>query len=377
MIPVNRPLITQSEIDAVTDCLKRSLISGDTEVIRNTEEALADSANTRFASLTNSGTSSIDMLIEALDVKQGDVCVMPTFTIISTATQLHRKGAILKLVDVDLETWCLDTFDSIDAITEEVRYFFPVHTYGMAVDVPSIKSQILDRNCLIIEDAAEALGLTVRGQKCGNLGDAGIFSFYANKIITSGEGGAVVTNNEIIDKKVKYFRNLCFVPEERFVHYDLGWNCRMSSLQAAMISSQLPRLEQLLVLKRTIAHRYIDNLRGHPWIKFQKVKTDWSENCFWVVGILLNEDCPYNAKEISKLLLEKGIQTRRFFCPLHLQPYFKENLLTSKRRFPNAETLWDRGIYLPSGLGTTFKEIDFVCEILWSLLDLNVSESFV
>jgi len=367
MIPVNRPLIEESEILAVVKTMESGSLSGDTQTVRAAEQALTSYLSVKHTVLVNSGTSAIDLLVESLDIQEGDECILPSLTIISTATALLRKRAKIKLIDVDEDYWCMNASQASSEVTQKTKLLMPVHLYGMAVDVPTIRNAIKNTECLIIEDAAESLGQLVRGENCGSMGDAGILSFYANKVVTCGEGGAVATNSEQISERVRYFRNLCFNSRQRFVHEDLGWNMRISSLQAAMIPSQIERISSIVERKKNIAQDYINRLHGHPWISFQKSKTDWCENSYWVVGILLAEDCRFDAEALSKVLMTKGIETRRFFCPLHLQPIIRSLGLDFEGSFPVSEKLWSHGLYLPSGLGTTKDEIEIVCAELWNL----------
>ena len=220
----------------------------------------------------------------------------------------------------------------------------------------------------MLEDAAEALGVRYKGKHCGTLGDAGVFSFYANKIVTGGEGGAVVSNSEKFIDRVSYLRNLCFSPEERFVHKELGWNGRISGLAASLASSQLSRLDVLVTEKKAIGRQYLDGLAGHPWFDFQPIETDYSSNLYWVFGAVLKNTVPINAKELQELLKNRGVETRRFFCPIHLQPINLEKQLEFTSDLRNSEVLWNRGLYFPSGLGNTKEEIETVIDILWSLV---------
>lgn len=367
MIPVNRPRILKQDIDSVLQALQAELISGHSKVIENTEEHLANFLGTQYAVLANSGTSAIDLTVEALNIKQDDECVVPAFTIMSTVNSLLRKRAKLKLVDVSLDTWCLDVDETLEVITSNTKLLIPVHIYGLTVDVQRLRLSTQTEECSIVEDAAESLGTLVNGRWSGTVGDAGVFSFYANKIVTCGEGGAIVTSDKELATKLRYFRNLCFNPEQRFVHSDLGWNYRLSSIQAAMLPPQLNRLSESVNIKLELAQRYINNLHNHPWFRFQAAQTDWCRNSYWVVGVLLTDDCPYTVSEISNHLLQLGIETRRFFCPVHLQPIVKKLGIEFEGDFKNSEKLWERGLYLPSGLGITLSEVDTVSEILWSL----------
>ena len=368
IIPVNRPLITESDIDAVTNSLNQTWISGDTPPVRQLEDLLCSTLEVAEAVAVSTGTSAIDLSIEALDIEEGDKCILPTFSIISTIANLARKGAKVELIDADPLTWSMEVAATEDKISEETKLIMPVHIYGLSTDMGRILQKANANNVFVLEDAAEAIGVKYNGQYCGTIGDAGIFSFYANKVVTGGEGGAVVTDNKDYAERIRYFRNLCFNPSERYVHTDLGWNHRMAGLPATLIGSQLSRLNDLVTLKISQADFYLEGLAGHPWFTFQPKETSYSTNVYWVFGILLNNECKFNAVEIRELLRAQGVDTRRFFYPMHLQPVFNSYFKYESGAFPVAENLWERGFYIPSGLGTTKQEQERVIEVLWGLL---------
>ena len=367
MIPVNRPLILNEDITAVVASLSQTYISGDTSVIQSTENAISSAIGVNETILVNSGTTAIDLVIEFLEIQPEDEIVVPTFTIISTVSSILRRGGKLKLVDSDPATWCLDATKTAEMFSERTKAVIPVHIYGLNADMDPIITAAQRHDILILEDAAEAFGSEYKGRKCGSLGDASVFSFYANKVVTGGEGGAICTNNQSLAKFSRSARNLNHQPGLRFVHNSLGYNYRMPSLSASLINSQISRLPELVDAKKNLGRQYLGYLKGHPWLEFAPERNENSENSYWVFGVLLNDECPYNADQLQTLLLELGIETRRFFCPIHLQPIFKKLNPEYSEKFPVAERLWERGIYLPSGLGNTTNEIEQVCKALWDL----------
>lgn len=368
MIPVNRPFISEEDIQSVTESLRRTWISGDTPPISNLENTLKDILGVSDVVAVSNGTTAIDLAVEALDIKDGDECVVPTFTIMSSVANLLRHGAKLTVIDSDAETWSMNANIAADAITEQTRLVLPVHIYGLPVDMNPIMNRVAGSSTFVLEDAAEALGVDYNDRHCGSIGDAGTFSFYANKIVTGGEGGAVVTNNSDFAERVRYFRNLCFNPKQRYVHEDLGWNARLSGLPATLISSQLLRLDSLVEAKIAIAEKYLSGLAGHPWLQFQPATTPYSKNTYWVFGVLLNDDSPFNAEQIQQKLRVLEVDTRRFFCPMHLQPLAKNYQISTFGKMTISEKLWDRGFYLPSGLGNTSEEIDQTIDAMWKLV---------
>jgi len=247
------------------------------------------------------------------------------------------------------------------------KLVLPVHIYGLAADMTKIEELCAEFDTFILEDAAEALGVIHNQKKCGSFGTASIFSFYANKVVTGGEGGAVCTNNYDLAEKIRSLRNLNFVPGQRFVNENLGYNLRLGGLSSALINSQLDRLDDLNSIKIKQAMKYINNLKDHPWVEFAPEKYNGSTNTYWVFPVVLNENCPFSASEMQLILEEKGVQTRRFFCPMHLQPLTQKYNINFDGHLPVSTRIWERGIYLPSGLGITDKEIDTVSEKLWKI----------
>lgn len=372
MIPVNRPLIAPEDLLAVEASLKDTFISGEIPVVKQMESMLAEVVQAKSAIAVSTGTAALDLVYEAMDISSDSEIISPTFTIISSISNALRKGAKVTLVDSDPITWCMDSDIAANFVSKKTTAIVPVHIYGMSVDLNPILESTANTETLIIEDAAEALGAKYRNQPCGGIGDLGIVSFYANKIVTGGEGGAILSNREDLTQKFRQLRNLAF-SQERFVHNELGWNSRISGLSASLINSQLQRIPDLLKRKKEIGSRYLIGLEGHPWFQFPILGNEYTENTFWVFGLLIKDKIRINAKYLSSLLLECGIETRRFFCPMHLQPLpsqIKSNFIIPKP-MPVSEMLWENGLYLPSGLGNTNIEIDYVIDQLWKLAKEN------
>jgi|688.fasta_scaffold213354_2 perosamine synthetase len=367
-IPVNRPRITQADKDAVMGALDETFISGDSPPIKTFEENFSKYLGCAGSVSVSSGTTALDLAIEMLNLKPGDTCIVPTFTIISTVSNLLRKKVNLILVDSDPITWSIDVTQAVSLVDEKTKLILPVHIYGLSADMDPIVSIAEKNNVFVLEDAAEALGVEYNGTKCGSIGDASVFSLYANKLITSGEGGLICSDNLEYLERVRYFRNLCFDNKERFVHTDLGWNHRFPALSAALANSQLLRIDKLKESKLNIAKRYISLLEGHPWFSLMAQHTDYSQNQFWIFPILLTKNCPYTVKELQSKLTESGIETRRFFYPIHLQPLTNMEHVSIPFGGDVAENLWRNGMYLPSGLGIEEEEIEIVSNTLWGLV---------
>lgn len=367
-IPVNRPVVSESDTQAVLDALTGTYISGETPQVALMEKRLAHFLGQEQAVAVSNGSVALDIAVEALDLPENSECVVPTFTIISTVANLMRKNHRLTLVDSDPIHWSMNAEIAAEEITSQTKLVLPVHIYGLTVDMDPILEASRDFETFILEDSAEALGVKYKDRLAGGLGMASTHSFYANKTVTGGEGGAVVSNDEKFISRVRFLRNLCFNPEERFVHTELGWNYRISGLSAALIASQLSRVNELIRIKQGIASKYTEGLSGHPWFSYMPAKTPFSENGYWVFPILLNEDSPFNAKEFQSELRKVDIETRRFFCPIHLQPVSKGLDLKLAGSMKVSENLWENGLYLPSGVGTLDTDIERVIEACWELV---------
>jgi len=368
MIPVNRPSITQEDIASVMRTLSETMVSGETPVVADFEKQLAEYLGVQEVIAVSSGTTALDLIFDVLEVAEADECLVPAATIISTVSNIVRRGGSLKLVDSDINSWCWNHEEMISKINHSTKFIIPVHLYGLAANLSDLDKLSSNYNFQIIEDAAEALGTKHNGSLCGTIGNAGIFSFYPNKIVTGGEGGAIATNDKVLAKSVRYYKNLCFKPEIRFVHENLGWNYRLNGMSAALLQSQLLRIESLISRKREIGARYSEGLREHTWLTLPQDQNDLGKNNYWVYGVVLNEETSHNSLTFRTALRELEVESRSFFCPMHLQPVFRELNLGKYGEFPISELLWERGLYLPSGNAITNDEIDQVIDKLWELV---------
>lgn len=236
-----------------------------------------------------------------------------------------------------------------------------VHIYGLPADMDAILEIAGRHGLAVIEDAAEMHGQTYKGKPCGSFGDISTFSFYPNKHITTGEGGMIVTNSTELADTCRGLRNLCFQPQRRFVHERLGWNLRMTNMQAALGLAQLERLDEFVARKRRMGALYTDELRSVDVLQLPMPSTNYAENVYWVYGLVLNDDVPFDAAEAMSRLAELGIGTRPFFYPMHLQPVLQRRGLFLGESYPVAERLAERGFYIPSGLALTEQQIEVVC----------------
>ena len=367
MIPVNEPLLNGNEKKYLIGCIDTGWISSEGPYIKRFEEDFAKTNNRKYGVAVCNGTAALEIAVEALGITKGDEVIMPAFTIISCASAIIKSGAKPVLVDSDLQTWNMDVNQIEKKITKKTKAIMVVHIYGLPVDMDPVLKLARKYKLKIIEDAAEAHGQTYKGKICGSFGDVSIFSFYPNKLITTGEGGMVVTDNTKIAERCRSLRNLCFIASKRFVHEELGWNMRMTNVQAALGLAQLERWEDHIRRKRKMGALYTELLKDVAGIKLPLEKTTYSDNIYWVFGLVL-ENKKLDAQKVMKLLADKHIGTRPFFYPMHLQPVFKKMGLFKNQKFPNAELLAKQGFYLPSGLGITERQIREVATTLKEIL---------
>ncbi len=369
MIPVNEPLIGEKEIEYVLDCLKTGWISSSGKYLDSFEQAWASYCGMDFGIAVSNGTTALQIAVACLGLQPGDEVILPTFTIISCAQAITYNKGTPVLVDSEPRTWCMDLSQVAGRITPRTRAIMPVHIYGHPVDMDPIISLAKQHSLVVIEDAAEAHGaeyLSHRGtsneawHRCGSLGDISIFSFYANKLVTTGEGGMVLTNDPSIAEHARSLRNLCFKRERRFYHTELGHNFRLTNLQAAIGLAQIERMSETISKKRWIGESYTRRLRHIPCLQLP-VEEAWARQVYWMYGLVLDESSGLNAVEFARLLLAEGIETRPFFLGMHEQPVFSDMGLFKNERYPVAERIARQGLYLPSGLTLTEAQLDDVC----------------
>jgi len=360
-IPVNEPSIGEREKELINECLDTGWISSEGPFVEKFEISLSKRINRKYGIACSSGTAALDLAIAALKIGNGDEVIMPTFTIISCATAIIKSGAKPILVDADPNTWNIDVNAIEDAITSKTVAIMAVHIYGLPVDMDPIIAIANKYGLYVIEDAAELIGATYKDKPCGSFGHISTFSFYPNKHITTGEGGMIFTNDLEISNRCKSLRNLCFQSENRFVHKELGWNYRMTNLQAALGLAQLEKLDLTIKKKIKIGEMYDDNLKKVKNLQLPLRKTNFAKNIYWVFGILVHSEIG-SSKEFMEKLRKLKIGTRPFFYPMHCQPIFKEMGIFENKIFPISENLYKQGFYLPSGINLNKEDIIAVCE---------------
>ena len=363
IVPVNTPLFIGNEKKYLNDCIDTGWVSSDGPYVKKFEKEFAQYIGVDHGISVCNGSLAIDLAIAALELKEGDEIILPTFTIISCISSIIRLGLKPVLVDCCPETFNMKPDEVIKKISSKTKAIMIVHIYGLPVDIDPIKQIATKNNIKIIEDSAEMHGQTYKFENCGSFGDISTFSFYANKHITTGEGGMVLTSDEELAEKCKYYRNLCFKAESRFVHDDLGWNYRMSNIQAAVGLAQLECIDEFILKKRDIGKKYQDRLKNLSEIfQLPIKKNNFAENIYWVFSLVLKEGLNFSLKDITNYLSSHGIGNRPFFWPMHLQPYLLKQDYFKNETYPNSEYIAKNGFYIPSGLGINDDDINFVCD---------------
>jgi perosamine synthetase len=357
-IPVNEPLLDGNEEKYLVECIRTNWISSEGPFVARFEDQFAARVGRKHGIAVANGSVALDAAVAALGLGRGDEVILPTSTIISCAAAIVRAGAKPVLVDCDPRTWNMDVGQVEARITPRTRAIMAVHIFGLPVDMDPLLALARKHGLKLIEDAAEVIGQTYRGRPCGSFGELSTFSFYPNKHVTTGEGGMLVADDPALAARCRSLRNLCFKPEQRFVHDELGWNFRLTNLQAALGVAQLERLDKSVATKRRMGARYTELLSGTRGIQLPVPSLPYADNVYWVYGLVLEEDVPFDAKEAMARLGKLGIGTRPFFWPMHEQPVLRRMGLFEGERYPAAERIARRGFYIPSGMALTGEQIE-------------------
>jgi perosamine synthetase len=376
MIPVNEPLLGDQELEYVSECVRTGWVSSAGRFIEEFEQRWAAYCGRKYGVAVSNGTAALQVAVETLGLRPGDEVIMPTFTIISCALAVVYAGAVPVLVDSDPRTWTMDVNQIARKITPRTKAIMPVHIYGHPADMDPILELAQSRGLAVIEDAAEAHGgeylVGRHGRKpvwrrCGSFGTLSCFSFYANKLITTGEGGMVLTDDPELADKARSLRNLCFQPDRRFYHEQLGYNFRLTNLQAALGLAQLERVDEIVARKRRMGQEYTRQLRG---IKGLQLPTEepWARSVYWMYGVVLSEEIGMDAQAFANKLAAHGVETRPFFLGMHEQPVFKRRGWFRNESYPVAERLACRGFYLPSGLALTASQLEAAAQAVRELV---------
>ena len=367
IFPVSKPFITKKDIFAVNKTLKSGWISSSGTETKKFESEFSKFVDRKYSITVANGTAALEIAIKALGIKKDDEVLIPNFTIISNALAVIRQQAKPVLIDCDIENWNVKIEDIEKKITKKTKAIIVTHIYSFPNDMDKILMICKKHNILIIEDAAEVLGLSYKNKKCGSFGDLSTFSFYANKQVTTGEGGMISVNSEKLYKKCNSLKNLCFGKINRFNHDDLGWNYRLTNIQAALGLSQLKNIKNTIRKKMEIGNYYYEKLKFNNNIQILPPFNSFSKNIYWVVGILIKNK-KMTALNLSKKLLKFGIETRPFFWPMHQQSIFKKLKLFKNQNYPNSTYLSKYGLYVPSYLLLKKREINKISNVINKIL---------
>lgn len=367
MISVCEPVLDGNEARYVMDCLQSNWISSNGNYNRLFEESMAQYIGSQYAVSCSSCTTALHLALLAAGIGPGDEVIIPSFTLIVSANTVLQTGATPVLVDVDPKTWCIDPTLIEEKISPRTRAIMVVHMYGHPCDMPEILRIAQKYDLKVIEDCAESHGAEINGQRTGSFGDLSCFSFYGNKIVTTGEGGMVLCDDAAYAERLSLLRNQGF-QQPRFVHEVMGFNYRLTNIQAAIGLAQMEKIEEKIAKKRLIARLYNEFLSGQDDFDLPYEAPGYL-NVYWMYGIVLKGKMTAKKEWVMGYLKEKGIETRSFFCPMHLQPVFQqgEHTITHpsfRQKYPVSENLWRNGLYLPSGLNLDREQVKQVCETL-------------
>lgn len=364
IIPVCEPTLGGNEMKYVQQAIETNWISSAGKFISDFEAQFADYCGAKYGIACANGTVAMHLAMATLGLEPGDEVIIPTFTMIATANAVTYCGARPVLVDMEPEYWQMDLNQVEAKITPRTKAIVPVHIYGHPTDMDPLLDLARKHGIMVIEDAAEAHGAEYKGRRAGGLGDAAGFSFYGNKIITTGEGGMVTTSNRDIARLAWNLRDHAFSHERHFWHKFVGFNYRMTNLQAAVGLAQVEQLDSFVAARRQHALEYNRRLDTVPGIR-TPAEASWAKNVYWMYGIMVDEDeYGMNRDQLRKALADRGVETRTFFIPMHCQPVYWQQFLG--QRYPVAEELCRRGFYLPSASSLTLSEIEYVTDVIRS-----------
>jgi perosamine synthetase len=360
-IPISQPSITQKEIDYVTDAVTSGWVSSLGKYIDSFEETFAAYCGTKYAVATSNGTTALHLALVALGIESGDEVIVPDLTFVATANAVRYIGASVVTVDIDEESLCISPQAIEQAITPKTKAIIPVHLYGHPANMAEINKLAQKCNLVVVEDAAEAHGAEVNGKKVGGLGKVGVFSFYGNKIITSGEGGMITTNDESLFHHMKYLRDHAMSKEKRYWHTEVGFNYRMTNLQAALGFAQLERIDEILDKKKIVFEWYQEMLTDLSGIRLNQ-QASWAKNVYWLVCLEVDGYTESQRDGLIAKLKTKGVDSRPYFYPLSDMPIYECS------DTPVCHKVYQRGLNLPSYFDITKTQVEQVCNALKELL---------
>jgi perosamine synthetase len=361
-IPVAEPALLGNELKYVTECITTNWISSQGSFVRRFESDFSARLGSPHALAVSNGTVALHLALKAFDIGPGDEVIVPDLTFAATINSVLHAGATPVIVDVDPQTWNIDPAAIAAVITPRTRAIMPVHLYGQPADMDAIMALADRHNLIVIEDAAEAAGALYKGRPCGSIGHAGTFSFFSNKVITTGEGGMVVFRDAHAAERGRRLRDHGMNPARRYWHDEVGFNYRLTNLQAAIGCAQLEQFDGFLQRKLTIAQAYRARLGKLAGLRLP-AEVAGMRNSYWMVSVIAELDGAGIDRDAFMARLSKaGIETRPLFYPLHEMPPYRA--FAGNRAFPNATRLSAHGMSLPSGVTLTDAQLDYVCGVI-------------
>ena len=369
MIPVAAPVIGEREIAYVTDAIRSGWVSSIGPYIDRFEAGFAAFVGVKHAIAVSNGTVALHLALHGMGIGPGDEVIIPDLTFAATAHTVLQTGATPVFADVEPDTWCLDPRAVERALSPKTRAIVPVHLFGHPADMSAINAIARSRDIHVLEDAAEAHGAAIDGRRVGGLGRAGTFSFYGNKIMTTGEGGMVTTDDDALAQRCRFLKDHGMSPTRRYFHTELAFNYRMTNLQAALGVAQLEQVEELCAQKRRIMGWYREALAGVRGIELNAERPG-THNVYWMASVILGDDLPLGQQEISAALRARGVDSRPFFVPMSALPHLAgfATVGVEGAGCPVSARLARRGINLPSGCGLTRAEVERVAGALVAVL---------
>lgn len=359
-LPVAEPCLEGNELAYVTDCIRSGWVSSLGEYIPRFETTFAEFCGVRYGVAVSNGTTALHLALAVLGIGPGDEVIVPSLTFVATANAVRYTGATPVFADSDLVTWNLDPADVARKLTPRTKAIIPVHLYGHPVDLQPILELAEAHGVKVIEDAAEAHGARYYGRRVGSFGCLNAFSFYGNKIITTGEGGMLTTDDAALAERARFLRDHAMSTERRYWHAEVGYNYRMTNMQAALGVAQMEQIETFIERKRQIARLYNEQLAGVPGLVLPP-EAEWATSVYWMYSVLVTEDFPLERAALQSRLRSQNIDSRPFFYPVHTMPPYARG---QGQSLPVAERLSSQGLNLPSGVTLTERDVVRVAEAI-------------
>ena len=361
MIPIAEPSFEGNELEYVTECIRSGWVSSLGEYVKRFEQGFAAYCGVRHGVATHNGTVALHLALAALGIGPGDEVILPTLTFVATANAVTYTGARPVFADSEPHTWNIAPEAAAQAFSPRTRAIIAVHLYGHPADMEPLRALAEQHGLTLIEDAAEAHGARYKGQRVGSLSDVAVFSFFGNKIITTGEGGMVLTDDSTLAERCFFLENQARHKENPYWHPEIGYNYRMTNVQAALGVAQLERIEELVAIRIRNAAHYESRLSEVPGLSLPP-NAEWAENVYWMYSVVIEDAFGLDRDTLRNRLRQRGIDARPAFYPIHTLPMYDQS-----ERFPVAEELGRKGLNLPSGATLTPEQVDLVCDAVMEI----------